>query len=286
MPELYKIGECYVCKSNKVKFYKEVNGFGVAKCYNCGLLWVIGVDKDDIEPFYNRDYFFNNSSKMGYKNYLADEENHRKNAKHILVKVNQIKDFTNAKILDIGCAFGFLLDEVRRYKACDVYGVEINRYACEYASKELNLTNISDYQDYRNFESGFFDIVFLIGTIEHLISPKETLSNISRVLKRQGLLVITTLDTKGLIPLYSIKPPEHTFYFNHDNILLLLNQLSFKCLLREAYFVNYYLYDLCYRVGEFLSLSILDNLPSIIKKFLNVSIKIPTNEMIIIAEKL
>ncbi len=277
--------KCYVCESKKIKFHSEINGFTVVKCHQCGLLWAIDVNDEDIYSFYNKNYF-QNRSKMGYENYLADEENHRRNARHLLNIVNSVKDLRNLRILDIGCAFGFLLDEAKKFKGCNAYGVEISGYAREYAQRQLRLANISEDQELCNFESNLFDVVFLIGTIEHLVSPKLTLDNIGRVLKQGGLLVITTLDTRGLIPLYSIKPPEHIFYFNHNNIMLLLGRMGYRGIIRRLYFVNYYLHDLYYRIGEFLSLSFITNTASIIKKFFNISVHIPTNEIIIVAKKL
>jgi len=181
----FEAAECYICNSNKVKFHSEVNGFVVAKCNDCGLLWVVNISKNDIGSFYNENYF-NNESKMGYRNYFEDETIHRGNARRILDIVNRIKDLANLKILDMGCAFGFLLDEARRLKTCDAYGIELSRYAREYAEKKLGLTNISKDDEMHNVKSDFFDVIFLIGTLEHLVSPKETLRNIGRVLRQGG----------------------------------------------------------------------------------------------------
>lgn len=278
-----KVAECYICKSNKIKFYKNVNGFVINKCFKCGLLWVKEINKNVIFSFYNQKYF-NNGKKMGYKNYLVDEKNHRKNAQNIFRIVDKIKDLTKLKILDIGCAFGFLLDEARRLKECEAYGIELSEFAYQYASKRLGLKVSNCDFDELNFEPNFFDAVFLVGTIEHLVFPKETLGHINQILKPQGLLVVTTIDTKGLIPLYSLKPPEHLFYFNHKNLSLLLEESGFKCLVKKGYFVNYHLHDLLYRLGEFLSFSFLSHISKLFEKF-NISMKIPTNEMIVIAEK-
>jgi 2-polyprenyl-3-methyl-5-hydroxy-6-metoxy-1,4-benzoquinol methylase len=247
-------------------------------------VWVTNIKKNDIESFYNGGYF-SNESKMGYRNYLNDEANHRVNARHILNIVSKIKNLKNLKILDVGSAFGFLLDEAKKLKSCDCYGIEISREASKYAVKELGLANISNDDQMKHLASNFFDVIFIIGTLEHLISPKETLVNIGRLLKKGGIAVITTIDIKGIVPLYSIKPPELVFYFNHYNISLLLNQTGFRTILNRPYFVNYKLYDLFYRLGEFLSSSILKRFSKSIGKFIHISFTIPTNEMIVVAEK-
>jgi 2-polyprenyl-3-methyl-5-hydroxy-6-metoxy-1,4-benzoquinol methylase len=277
---------CHVCESAVKKVYKKVNNFWIYSCYRCGLKWVDVADAEEIVSFYDERYF-NNNSKIGYKNYLADEKNHRRNARTIISLVDKVQHMTGLRILDVGCALGFLLDEARKLKDSDVYGTELSQYACEYANKQLGLNIIKSQLESAGFKAGFFDIVFLIGTIEHLLSPKDTLTAVNKILKTGGLLVITTIDTKGLLPFYSVKPPEHLFYFNHNNLSTLLCKLGFKILTGKTYFVCYYFHDLLYRLGKFLSWRFLNSISNIIKtKLPNIYFKIPTNEMIVIARKL
>lgn len=276
---------CDICGLKTGYFHKNINGFDIYECKECKLLWVEEITQQKIISFYNSTYF-NNNSKMGYKDYLGDEKNHRKNARNIISTVNKIKDLTKLQILDVGCAYGFLLDEAKKIKQCETYGVEISNYACEYARDRLGVNVFNCELDHCDFDSNFFDVVFLIGTIEHLISPKKTLEIIHNILKPYGLIVITTLDTDGLIPICAIKPPEHLFYFNHDNLLILLNNLGYKKLLRRTYFVNYCLHDIFHRISEFLSFSFFGFISEKIKKsFPNLSVTIPSNEMIVVAKK-
>jgi SAM-dependent methyltransferase len=280
------VKKCYICEGAVRNFYKKVNGISILKCHQCKLKWVEDLEKGAIISLYDKRYFDRSHSKIGYRDYLAQEKNHRENSVNILRKVNAVKDLRRSRILEVGCAFGFLLDEARRIKGCDVYGVEINEDAFKYAKSHLGLNVINREFQNCNFEDNFFDVVFLIGTIEHLISPKQTLKDIHRILKAEGVLVITTIDTRGLVPLYSIKPPEHLFYFSHYNICLLLRMNGYKVLVRRPYFVKYQIDDLFHRLSEFSCSSIFGGLDRIISKmFGNISIRIPTNEMLVIAEK-
>lgn len=276
---------CYVCGSGDIRPYRHVHGFSVFQCRICGLLWVVCPDEERIRAYYD-EHYFNNDSKMGYRNYLEDEDNQRLNARHILSISNRFAHLANAKVLDIGSAFGFFLDEARRSLACDVYGVEVSAYARAYAMGSLGLTHISQDVQMRDWGPGFFDAVFLVGTIEHLASPRETLCHVSRVLKQGGVLVLTTINTRGLIRLYSIKPPEHLFYFNQDNLLQLLCQAGFRCDYKKTHFTRFDLHDLLHRLGQFFSLSFLGGLADVIRRSVKISVTIPTNEMIVIARKL
>lgn len=276
---------CYVCDSRAIYVCDFASKFTVYECKGCGLKWVGGITKDTAVSFYDNEYF-NSDSKMGYQDYLGNERNHRRNARSILSIVDKKRDLEGLRVLDVGCAFGFLLDEAKKFRCCDVYGLELNHDACEYAKGVLSLKVFNGEVESSCFPKDFFDVVFVIGTIEHLISPKDTLRAINMILKPEGLLVITTLNTRGLFPFYSIKPPEHLFYFNHDNIDLLLNRLNFRLVKKKTHFSYYCLPDLFHRLSEFLTSSFLRRFFNFVRsKSPNIDIKIPTNEMLLIAQK-
>ena len=169
---------------------------------------------------------------------------------------------------------------------CEVWGIELSKYAREYARDRLNLNVSKSDLGSNMFGSGFFDIVFLVGTVEHLISPKKMLVSINRILKPGGLLVITTINTGGVLPIYSIKPPEHLFYFNYENMLVLLDKTGYQCVLKKTYFVSYRLDDLFHRFSEFCSFNVLKMIEKRLNKYIpSFSMKIPTNEMLVIGRK-
>jgi len=159
--------------------------------------------------------------------------------------------------------------------------------AYEYAKHKLNLNIFNCDLNRCCFPPDYFDVVFLVGTIEHLISPKEMLVDIFKILKPSGLIVITTLDTKGILPFYSFKPPEHLYYFNHDNIDLLLRITGFMTVSIKAHHSYFRISDLLYRVSKFTSMSSINIFSKKIRKsFFDISIRIPTNEMHVIAKKI
>jgi 2-polyprenyl-3-methyl-5-hydroxy-6-metoxy-1,4-benzoquinol methylase len=248
-------------------------------------MWADGVTEQEVDAFYGRTYY-ESDMEMGYKNYLSDEKNHRSNARALIKTVDKIRDLTGLKVLDVGCAHGFLLDEARKLKKCDVAGIEISGQACSYAKEKLGLNVINCRLRDCDFGPVLFDVAFLIGTVEHLISPKAEIEHIHRILKPGGLLVLTTIDTKGLLPFYAFKPPEHLFYFSHSNLMLMLEKSGYKTLLRKTYFVNYQVHDLFYRMGKFISIKLFESIAEKMKKlFPDFFVRIPTNEMIVIAEK-
>jgi len=199
--------------------------------------------------------------------------------------INKYNGAAGLRLLDIGCAHGFLLDEARKL-GYEVYGLEMSEEGYRYATVNLKLNDSKGTLSTVEFEKSSFDVICLVGTIEHMKDPRHELNKIHSLLKDGGLLLITTIDTRGILPLYHIKPPEHLFYFSHGNIRQLLHGVGFEVLRTRTYFVRYRLSDLFSRLNAFFGFRILARLSSSFERLLpDFSIKIPSNEMIVVAEK-
>ena len=278
---------CYLCASDRIVEQADVNGFSVYKCLNCCLIWVNGcIDPAVIEKFYNSSYF-NSKEKTGYKDYLAEENNHRRNSKNLIYEIQKyLLPGRLSRVIDIGCAYGFFLDEARKHWNAEVFGTEFSAEASEYARDKLKLNVNRAAFSSSHYEKSFFDVACMLGTVEHLISPLNNLREANAVIKPGGLLVMNTVDTQGWLPFYSIKPPEHLFYLGRKNIRLLLSKAGFEALCIKTYFVNYSLVDLMYRMSEFVSNAMLRALFSFAAKWVpDFTLLIPTNEMLVIAKK-
>ena len=78
---------------------------------------------------YNKDYFSGKNSffyKFGYKDYV----NVWKSRLHTLLKYRN-----KGKLLDVGCALGFMLVPFSKYFS--VYGIDCSRYAVNIAKKNV-----------------------------------------------------------------------------------------------------------------------------------------------------
>lgn len=280
--------KCYICGGCSVSVKQIVGPYPVMLCNSCGLLWVHDITEQQIVDFYNGEYFKSKDSVIGYSDYLADEQLHRLNAASIIRKAQKhIKD-TYPSALDVGCAYGFLMDEAKK-QGQETMGLELSHEAYLYATQELKLKVLNKDLLESHFADGSFDVVYVIGTIEHVMNPAQCLQEINRILKEDGIVVITTMDTKGLLPLYSLKPPEHLFYFSHDNLRSLLTQTGFYTEKVSMHFSYYRIKDVLYRLEQFANNKKIPILPfffnQIGKLLVDVTLKIPTNEMLVIARK-
>jgi SAM-dependent methyltransferase len=96
---------------------------------------------------------------------------------------------TRAKLLDVGCGNGALLRELRS-SFDDVVGVDILRHDgfpgdLPFVSADLDRTTIP-------LDDSFADVVTCVETIEHVESPRALVRELTRLLRPNGWLMVTT----------------------------------------------------------------------------------------------
>jgi SAM-dependent methyltransferase len=97
---------------------------------------------------------------------------------------------TRGRLLDVGCATGHFLAEMRQYPGWEVTGVEPSASAAEFARQAYGISvHQSDLASAR-FPSGSFDVVTLWDVFEHLYDPLAILTEISRILIPAGVLIL------------------------------------------------------------------------------------------------
>lgn len=94
------------------------------------------------------------------------------------------------RVLDVGCATGIFLDGMRRW-GWQTLGVEPNPVASAYARERLGLEVITAELETAGLSEAAFDVVTLWDVLEHVPSPRRTLTEAARVLRPGGLLVLS-----------------------------------------------------------------------------------------------
>jgi ubiquinone/menaquinone biosynthesis C-methylase UbiE len=108
----------------------------------------------------------------------------------------------NTQVLEVGCAYGsgskLIKDvggEYKSYKGIDISLETIKIAKKEYA--EFGDFFESDAENLSLFNENTFDIVICFENIEHVKNPRNSLHEIFRVLKKEGLLVLSTPNRKN-----------------------------------------------------------------------------------------
>jgi len=141
------------------------------------------------------------------------------------------------------------------------------------------------------FENNFFDVITCLGTIEHLPNPVAAIRKISRILKDDGLFVLSTPDAGGLIGgrRFQYKPKEHLYYFTNETIKRMFEREGFKILFIVGERLKKPLHFILERLGYYFPHSnrVVRVLEAIFKRLgiLSAGITIPTGQMIVYAKK-
>lgn len=177
------------------------------------------------------------------------ENNFSKLAGEALLKFVQRRGVPLAgPALDFGCGPGFLMDSlIKRGIPCQ--GAEFSSVAVENANERLgNLPLFKGVTMLGTLPAPFrdesFNIVFFIETIEHLL-PEElnpTLSELYRMLKRGGYIIITTPNQENLEGGKILCPEcgcifhrgQHLSAWSADSLAALLAEFRFRKIVCET----------------------------------------------------
>lgn len=140
----------------------------------------------------------------------------------------------NGRLLDIGCSWGQYLARMAGY-GWDVYGIEINKKAAEFAKNSLGLQNIHNgsFDDYE-CPDNFFDVINMSMVLEHIHGPVQCLQRINKLLKKDGQLIISVPDISGFEAkiygkyAYTLQVPQHLNHFTPQTIKTMLYKTGFK----------------------------------------------------------
>lgn len=98
-------------------------------------------------------------------------------------------------ILDIGCGVGeYLKDAIGKNRT--VIGVDINRL--ELYARNFCFTPIQGDAQNLPSKDNTFDLILFSEVLEHLPSPEKALDEIKRILRKSGILIISTPSKKSL----------------------------------------------------------------------------------------
>ena len=87
-----------------------------------------------------------------------------------------------ARVLDLGCGDGALLDLLQRERGCSGYGIEIddaNVQAC--VKRGVNVIQLNLDEGLAMFDDASFDVVLQIDTLQHLRNAETMLRETARV---------------------------------------------------------------------------------------------------------
>jgi 2-polyprenyl-3-methyl-5-hydroxy-6-metoxy-1,4-benzoquinol methylase len=124
---------------------------------------------------------------------LPVDLNNSERLKKIFIEINKEK---RGKILDVGCLKGEFSLELKK-KGWNVFGADISSALNEAEKKGIKCTRF-DFEKCFPFSNESFDAIFAGEVIEHIFDTDSFVSELYRILKPNGFLVISTPNTAAL----------------------------------------------------------------------------------------
>ena len=197
-------------------------GYDVFSCSKCGLYYA-----GNIEESMPLDDYYELMSRYEGGNYHSISPDLIELYRHVVRLIEKTVPL-EADIMDVGCAFGGLLNELKVAGYCNLYGVEPSQENCDYA---MDYYGIQVYQgelgdDIPELRQKKFDIIILCGVLEHLMDIHASIQQCRTMLKQGGRIIIVVPDVslfcehKDLYQEFSI---EHINYFDKKSLQYLMN---------------------------------------------------------------
>lgn len=152
------------------------------------------------------------------------------------------------KLLDVGCGDG-VIEYYIKTKVKKIYGIDNNPKELETSRQRGIITKLVNLDsELFPFKNDYFDVITCLDVIEHVLDPRVLLKEIYRVLRKEGLLILSTpnirfsdhiyeLLVKGTFPKTSLDPllydGGHIHFFTYSDIHLLLEQTGFASIQDE-----------------------------------------------------
>jgi SAM-dependent methyltransferase len=137
------------------------------------------------------------------------------------------------KVLDVGCGAGGNL-KVLEGQGWKVFGIEISDVAATHARALVAGTVHTGTLESAPFGPRTFDLVLMNHSLEHFPSPVDALRRVHRLLKDDGLLVVSVPNACGLeVKLFGWwwfgwDPPRHFYHFDKSTLARALRQAGFE----------------------------------------------------------
>ena len=156
----------------------------------------------------NREMFDSISKEYDFINNLITFGAHKKWKKQI---VNICKKINPKKILDLATGTSDIAIELSSIKECKIIGVDPSSKMLEVGQSKIDNQNLNDKislekgnAENLKYDDGMFDVVTIGYGVRNFTNLKNSLKEIYRVLKKDGLLIIleTSLPSSPLVRVF------------------------------------------------------------------------------------
>ncbi|HVF12277.1 MAG TPA: class I SAM-dependent methyltransferase [Actinomycetota bacterium] len=224
---------CPACGSLPNAQPRRAANYELWECSDCGLFFHARPSPEATEDLYEAGYFTGKETfGVGYEDYEKGGVWEASVRWPSLGRELEALVPSKGRLLDVGCAYGFFVDEASKAGWHGI-GIDVSRFAIQ-EGRRRGLDLRAGTLEEASFEDGFFDAIICIQTLEHLPDPAGTLEELARIARRGGALVIDVPSSDSLgfrlrkERWEQIKPPEHLQYFGKKSLFRLLRRAGWQ----------------------------------------------------------
>jgi SAM-dependent methyltransferase len=200
------------------RFLYAKNRCEIFRCGACGL-GRTEAPTFDPTAYYTEGYFSGDHAD-GYADYRGAEPVLRREFARTVDFIRRCRG--SGKLLEVGCAYGFFLQEAKRYFT--VSGVELSTDAADYCRRHGLSVETGTVETIARAGGARFDVIVLLDVIEHLPNPQAAIATLANALAPGGVIVLTTGDFASL-PARALgsawrlmTPPQHLWFFTRSSM--------------------------------------------------------------------
>ncbi len=220
---------CIICGNSRYDDFYNLSPYSLVKCQSCGLIQVYPIPAEETRRQINTSIY---SVEEYKKRCFKDERFFRRWSKDKLGIIEKLMP-AKGKMLDIGCSYGFFLDEASK-QGWDTYGIEINTVTGSYARDKFGKKVFVGSLEESLFELSSFDVITLWDVIEHTPEPVNFLKLLKKYLKPQGIICVQVPNIDSFISHLKndkwdwLTPGDHLYFFSKETLGTILGSAGFK----------------------------------------------------------
>jgi 2-polyprenyl-3-methyl-5-hydroxy-6-metoxy-1,4-benzoquinol methylase len=235
---LVRVQECNICGSTSRDWERlfSLNGDRyLEKCNRCGLIFNSHQVRD-LQELYSTDFFVGrdkSGSEEGYFDYSTMRTSILRTyqfASDFIIK-HSGKHNESIDILDVGCGYGYFLQQFESDERFRLQGVELNDMAAGLARESgLDVANVR-FEDF--VPDREYDFVTMFEFIEHTLDPAMAFEKAAEIVK-PGAHVLLTTPNAGSILFNLLKRrwpyihcDTHNYYYSPETIDKLAEKTGF-----------------------------------------------------------
>jgi SAM-dependent methyltransferase len=205
--------------------------FSMVECLQCGVVYQHPrPTQAEMDRFYPSDYQQYTPSVQA-ESWIRRIDRRYGLRKRCKVITRHVK---HGRLLDVGCATGDFLSEMKRQTGWSVAGIEPSYHAARYAQAQVGVPVINGVLNTAPFASASFDAITMWDVLEHVYDPRTVIQETARLLRPGGVLVVNhpnldSIDRKIFGHLWlGYELPRHLYLFPTALLRQLMDEYGFK----------------------------------------------------------